>query len=94
MQKLGVEIIYPEDTIAKQNQKGRFKIVKVYKENPKKELRFINSKTDRSASITIYPIEPNTTSYLKINEKELLSTQAEVMQESFQHGIHTVQPSV
>ena len=44
IKKLGVEIQYPEDTTRKQNQKGYFKIIKTYKKNPKKELRFINSK--------------------------------------------------
>jgi hypothetical protein len=50
VEKMGIEIQYPEDTAKKQNQKGRIKIIKTYKENPRKEIRLINSKqTDRSA---------------------------------------------
>ena len=50
IEKMGIEIQYPEDTTRVKNQRGRIKIIKMYKENPKKELRFIDSKqTDRSA---------------------------------------------
>ena len=44
MEKMGIKIRYPEDTNRIKNQKGRIKIIKNYKENPRKELRFINSK--------------------------------------------------
>jgi hypothetical protein len=53
MEKMGIEIRYSEDTTRIKNQRGLIKIIKIYKKNPKKELRFIDSKpkkpNDRSA---------------------------------------------
>jgi hypothetical protein len=60
MEKMGIKLRYPEDTNRIKNQKGRIKIIKTYKENPRKELRFINSKPAIKPAIkTTYQIEEN-----------------------------------
>jgi hypothetical protein len=71
MEKMGIEIRYPEDTTLIKNQKGRIKIIKTYKENPRKELRFIDSKpNDRSA------IKPAIKQTYKIVENQKVTDQS------------------
>ena len=78
IEKMGIEIQYPEDTAKVKNQKGRIKIIKTYKENPRKELRFIDSKLNDCPAIKqaikqTYEIEENQDVAEQIGHKKNIS---------------------